>query len=249
VVRRALISIGLLGCGRVDFDPAIRLVDAKLFFDARPADLIPGLVAWYPLDDNAFPGSAVDASGNNRTAVCEASACPMPIAGKLGGAAAFDGASFRLRVPYDPGLDLITGFTVAAWARAEGFSQFHSIASKSLGPDTTNSWQLELPGILQMRLKIATDTVNNENLNAPMLLDAWTHVAGSWDGATARLYTNGVLAAEVQVPVVAWEPTDVFIGADLNQNMIGGFWDGRLDDVRIYGRALSDEDIRWLATP
>jgi hypothetical protein len=39
------------------------------------------------------------------------------------------------------------------------------------------------------------------------------------------------------------------IGADENMGNPTGFWDGRLDDVRIYNRALDATEVMWLATP
>ena len=89
----------------------------------------------------------------------------------------------------------------------------------------------------------------------------WIHVAGTYDGSRMRLYVDGVeigskpLAGQVQVNTcLSWEPpggvcvTDnpVTIGGEENGSLprvVDGEFDGRIDEVRLYNRALSAAEI------
>jgi hypothetical protein len=83
----------------------------------------------------------------------------------------------------------------------------------------------------------------------PGYLDGnWHHLAGVISSAGMRLYFDGVLIASNPDGSSLVYPlgTDLFVG--MHGNSIGGFnFDGNIDDVRIYGRALSDLEIGHLA--
>ena len=69
----------------------------------------------------------------------------------------------------------------------------------------------------------------------------WTHLATTYDGTTVRLYVNATLVASA--------PATGGIGVSGSPLSIGGtaaygeFFNGRIDDVRIYSRALSQLEI------
>lgn len=73
----------------------------------------------------------------------------------------------------------------------------------------------------------------------------WVHLAGVYDGARWRLYTNGVLAASVGAA-----KGSVLVNADWAIGARGGggerYFKGAIDDVQLYARALSVEEIRAL---
>ena len=74
-------------------------------------------------------------------------------------------------------------------------------------------------------------------------LDEWSHVALTYDGVTARLYANGM---EVVSAVKTWDlvPSRAHIGRQVNDAT--EFWDGLVDDVRVYDEVLSAEEMAWL---
>src|SRR5207244_1303537 len=73
-------------------------------------------------------------------------------------------------------------------------------------------------------------------------LNTWTHLAATFDGATVRLYVNGAETVS-QVQTAALTPTagTLQIGAD---SYTGENFAGRIDEVRIYNRALSAAEIQ-----
>ncbi|MBC7286908.1 MAG: LamG domain-containing protein [Armatimonadetes bacterium] len=71
----------------------------------------------------------------------------------------------------------------------------------------------------------------------------WTHVAGTYDGQTLRVYTNGVLRAEIEAPGgVAPRKRSAVIGNYVGRKNAYPM-DGLIDEVRIYNRALTVEEI------
>jgi len=75
-------------------------------------------------------------------------------------------------------------------------------------------------------------------------LQEWHHVALTYDGTTARLYADGV---EVASGAKDWNlvPSRAHIGRQVND--VAEFWDGMIDEARLYDRVLSVEEIAWLA--
>jgi hypothetical protein len=79
---------------------------------------------------------------------------------------------------------------------------------------------------------------------------AWTHLAGVYDGAVARLYVNGVeVASEALTGSFTPDTTPVILGA--NGNDASGSpterFPGRIDELMLYARALNATEIGQLA--
>src|SRR5439155_1431726 len=68
-------------------------------------------------------------------------------------------------------------------------------------------------------------------------VNTWTHLAATYDGATQRLYVNGVeVAARAQTGAIVSTVNPLRIGGN---SIWGEFFQGRIDEVRIYNRALA----------
>ena len=89
-----------------------------------------------------------------------------------------------------------------------------------------------------------TWTTGNQNTFGPSVLavNTWTHLAATFDGATVRLYVNGVqVASQAQTAPLATTSGTLQIGGDSYPNE---YFAGRIDEVRIYNRALSAAEIQ-----
>lgn len=89
-----------------------------------------------------------------------------------------------------------------------------------------------------------TFTSGNQNTFAPSVLavNTWTHLAATFDGATVRLYVNGAqVASRAQTTPLAATTGTLQIGGDSYPNE---FFAGRIDEVRVYNRALTSAEIQ-----
>ncbi|UCG55667.1 MAG: hypothetical protein JSU70_12450 [Phycisphaerales bacterium] len=71
--------------------------------------------------------------------------------------------------------------------------------------------------------------------------DVWHHMCLTYDGATARLYADGELLV-ASARNWSLNPAVAYIGAQVNPGP-NEWWDGLVDDVRIYDIALSDAEV------
>src|SRR5207237_2837648 len=84
-----------------------------------------------------------------------------------------------------------------------------------------------------------TCTAGNQNVMAPsgLAVNTWTHLAATFDGTMVRLYVNGVqVASQAQATPLRTTTGTLQIGAD---SYAGENFAGRIDEVRIYNRALT----------
>jgi hypothetical protein len=93
-----------------------------------------------------------------------------------------------------------------------------------------------------IRGEAGSSTSVNGTSELPM--GAWSHVAAVFDGTSLHVYVNG---AEEGVGSVAFTPTDGSSTLEIGRRMGSGTFEGGMDDVRVYNRALSAAEIMGLA--
>jgi outer membrane protein assembly factor BamB len=184
-------------------------------------------------------------------------------AGVSGDALSFNGESSSVRVLDSDSLDVTVGLTIAAWINAvaffgEGDHNGNPIVTKW---ETTRNgvpigqYHLSLYEGGNIIFRVAGDTELDE-LVAEQVVDVggWSHIAASWDGRIMRLYVNGSVVAEKSSKVATIQNRE-YGGDDLKIGQDTGGWDppgwyfhGAIDDVRIYGRALTADEVTDLHT-
>jgi hypothetical protein len=185
--------------------------------------------------------TAVDASGQGNTGTLNGAT--WSTAGKFGGALSFDGISNWVTVPDSPSLDLTTGVTMEAWVRPTAIgTRWRCVLLK----EQTGSLIYALYAG-DGRQQAATDVFTSSDIGisgtATTPLNAWTHLAATYDGATLRLYVNGVQAASKAVTGAIRTSTGALrIGGNSTWN--DEWFAGLIDEVRVYKRALSATEIQ-----
>lgn len=153
-------------------------------------------------------------------------------AGEFGKALSFSGVA-RVTVPDAAPLHL-TAFTLSAWINPSAVNGWQDVIYK--GPD---SYYLDLSA----GKPAVGGTWANGPLFAPAVLplNAWSHLAATYDGATMRLYVNGLqVASRAQTGTPAVSTNPVQIGGD---SLYGQSFTGLIDEVRIYNVALTAAQI------
>lgn len=210
-----------------------------------------GRVAWWKFDETTGT-TAADSSGNGNTGTLVGNPQWMPNGGKLGGALSFNGVSDYVVVSESPSLEPASAISVCMWANI-------STVSSSFA-DLLRKEGIQTPGYL-MRWYQSGDFLDwrlNRNLNPSIYvedtqptttyLNSWHHFAGTYDSSTgiSSIYVDGTLRASLTGQTGPLEHTDalyMMFGPQSLQQPVGGL----LDDVRIYSRCLSAQEIQLLA--
>jgi hypothetical protein len=194
------------------------------------ASLSSGLAAYYP-----FNGNANDESGNNNNGIVYGASLTTDRFGNANSAYDFNGSSSYIRVPRSGSLDLTGPVTMTAWIYPRNVSGLTAVVEKET---SATGYNVHLDGgKLHVRIDGSSMSVGTVSSNTSYL------VAGVYDGTKIKAYINGVNVGEVNESL----PTGI-AGKDL---YIGSFEGGRLfngviDEVRIYNRALSVDELQAL---
>ncbi len=197
-----------------------------------------GLVAAYGFNEG-MGASAGDSSGNALTGTLSG---PAWIAtGRFGSALSFDGVNDLVTVPDASALHLTTAMTIEAWVYPTAISGWRTILLKErsaqLAYSLYGNTDTNRPSV-----EIFTTATRDARGSAQLALNTWTHLAATYDGATLRLYRNGVQ--------VGTRATSGAIVASANPLRIGGntiwgeYFSGRIDEVRIYNRVRTAAEIQ-----
>jgi len=202
------------------------------------------MVSWWPGD-----GSGEDIAGTNHGDLLGGVAFETGFVTSGGGQAfSFGGVSGDAMVRVANSADLnptaTSGFTVDAWVKSNIEVLNGTIAGKG------NPWQEQF--ILDQHWGVWRGVIRQANnwdvrIHSPMQTGVFTHLALTWNGATLRLYVNGTLVGSA--PASSIRTSDVFLGIGLRSE--AGYrdeelqleFDGIIDEVEFYGRALSSGEV------
>lgn len=190
---------------------------------------------------NEGTGTTVhDSSGNNNTGAL--SAATWSTAGRYGSALSFDGSTSIVTVPDSPSLDLSSALTLEAWINPPAASQgWQNVLFKEMPGN--GAYFLYRSGYSAAPVGGIFTTAEQTVLGTTgPPLGAWTHLAFTYDGTTERFYVNGVLVSSHSVSGAVQVSNGVLhIGGD---SVWGEHFQGLIDEIRIYNRALSASEIQ-----
>jgi chitodextrinase len=212
---------------------------AALIWLAVPAKAqTTGLVAAYGFDEVSGT-TAIDISGNGNNG--SISGAGRTTSGMYGGALVFNGTIAVVTVSNSASLDLTTGMTIEAWVNPSVVNSawrdaiYKGKDNYYLEVTTTSGSAPGVGGTFRTSDKILYGA-------AALPTNTWTHLAGTYDGNTVRLYVNGTqVASAAQTGSMATSTNPLQIGGD---SLYGQFFQGIIDEVRIYNVALTAAQIQ-----
>ena len=199
-----------------------------------------GLVAYYP-----FNGNANDESGNGNNGTVDGATLTTDRNGNADSAYDFDGSSL-IRVPDSDSLDLEEDqpATFSVWVNVAVQNAGH-IFGKRIGDTTNYMLDLTVSGRPYFRGSPFNSGILGDD---PLATNQWIHIACTWDGITCKLYVDGELSKEGnQSPTGDPDNNDFVIGATGNGHATK--FRGKIDELRIYNRGLSSEEVSELYDP
>ncbi len=221
------------------------------------ADITNNLVAYYNFEgmSGTVGETVVDQSGRGHDGVCmqdqSTPKAPTLVPGPngLGDALNFDGA-FYVQIPNHPDFDITDNITIAAWVSVDALSQ----AWQTMFCRGDWSWRLHRSGssdyaafhMTGLTGGYGADGTTTDILNPKR----WLHIVGTYkNGVGAYLYINGNVEAfnpGVSGLINTSGSDPVTIGAWINSGTLSRQWQGQIDEVRLYNRALSAADVTEL---
>jgi hypothetical protein len=205
-----------------------------------------GLVGYWKLDEGAGT-IAYDSSGYDNDGTIYGA---IWVNGKHGKALSFDGEDDYVEVPDSPTLDIENEITIAAWIKINslpGSYAAHLVGKAYESDDWDGNYWIALGpnGEWSFSFAPAGQSAIDHWSTGTLETNKWYHIAATFNDANdiVKLYVNDTLDSQ-------FVETNSMVTDDFPLLMAkGGLWyfNGILDEVRIYNRALSEEEIRTLA--
>ncbi|MBN2018875.1 MAG: S8 family serine peptidase [Sedimentisphaerales bacterium] len=241
-----------LWCDRtdLDFSTDVEGVDFSVFAQNWGVikSTMPPPVAWWKFDEGEGT-IAHDSAGDNDGNLING---PVWTTGTIGGGLMFDGVDDYVEVPYNDSLG--PGYiTMSAWVQPDIISRGMVLIGKSKYSDCSSEQYdlaIETGGVPYASIKRNSSCVIGQGWKAvwssrSVTAGQWYFVTSTWDGSVFKIYINGELSgmnSNVPAGLIDYCP-----GGTLR---FGIWWSqgqypfqGVMDDVRIYNRALTAEEI------
>ncbi|MBN2018842.1 MAG: tetratricopeptide repeat protein [Sedimentisphaerales bacterium] len=204
-----------------------------------------GMLGWWKFDETEGV-TAKDSSGNNHNGTLNQDA--KWAAGKIGGAVELNGLGGFVRIADEPAFDIAGQVTIACWVNFRSAPyDWTAIVTKG-----DSSWRLSTVN-KERKFHFSVNDYTRNELNSIILngstmvnTNEWHHVAAVYDGSVMRIYVDGKLdASKTWKGGISKNDFDVLIGENAEKK--NRFFDGLIDDVRVYNYALPAKDIEALA--
>jgi len=220
-------------------------------------NLASGLVGHWTFDGQYLnTTTSTDTSGsNNNGTLTGANGKPIPTAGKLGQALSFDGVDDYVETGNLSQINSVSGFTYSAWVYRTGApSSYTGIVSRKEGAPAVPSTDLLLKTPSDIFFRVGVDQNSfGYTSSALIAINEWHHVVGVFDGSGSsntdklKIYVDG---AQQSITTASTAPTSA---PSMTANLTIGFYNqtpfyfpGKIDDVRVYNRALSASEVLQL---
>jgi hypothetical protein len=199
------------------------------------------MLGWWKFDERGGT-TAADASGSGHTGQLARAPEWRPGEGVTGGALLLNGSC--VRIEQESPFDLTEAITLSLWTRVDGLDrQWQALVTKG-----DSAWRLHRAGNRDT-VEFHCDGLRSGHgawvaLESRRSIDAgqWHHIVATYDGRRVALYIDGMLDASCP----AWgriQTNDYPVCIGDNAEQPGRYWNGLIDDVRIYSYALSEAEI------
>ena len=223
-------------------------------------DLNLGLKAYYPFSSNAN-----DVSGNNNNPVFNNATLTADRLGNPNSAYHFNGTSSYMKILNSPTINTTDKLSLVAWVKPQGFymgtCHGNSIMMKGDADYLTGNYLLRyddnaytngnncstpIVDILHQNFYGSGANANPPGYTPYIQTDQWYNVIVTYDGTTARLYINCELkVTKPQAGQTFTNLYDLYLGS-LNNGSFPYWLNGDMDEVRIYDRALNQDEVNTL---
>ena len=245
----AILAITLSACGETTIT-----IDAPETEPEAKIELERGLLAHFRFDETEAGTEAQDASGNGHHGTPSAnpptpSLTVPPVGFANPRSLDFDGVEQLIDLGNPASLDVSGNVTLAAWIRPLAIDGYRSIVAHGFRSEPNGELSIR---IYEEDYEFTFWDGMDHMASAPIPpgdVDSWHHLVGVHDAGAYRLYRDGELVVEhpdTVVPTQIDTPWAVGGRSATTPPSDARFFSGLIDEVRIYGRALSRDEVRAL---
>lgn len=226
---------------RIDTSDGVTSFPGPVWFYTVEEDLVAGLVAWWKFDD-ATGSTAVDSSTTGADGTLDS---PTWTTGQRDGALDFDGND-RVEFGNAPSLSGNTAFTVSAWINLDsGTNTSGTIIQQRALNGFNGQYRLTTTAAGLLNFYLFGNSAEQFNFSGTTAVNdgQWHHVIATRDEVgNAQIYLDGELEASVTGTIQRdlSGSIDVGIGCDIRDSIT--YFNGKIDDVRIYSRQLGADE-------
>jgi hypothetical protein len=211
------------------------------------ANATTGPVGWWKMDETS--GTIVADSSPNRNHGAAVNGPTWVTAGQIGGALRFDGSNDYVELPIGQLISTLSSSSFTIWANFTSGGSWVRLFDFGTGA-TVNMFLTPAQGTAgAMRFAITTagNGAESQLTASAMLASGWHHVAVTIDGTTRQMvmYLDGVQVATNNatntLPMNLGVTTNNWLGR--SQYGADGYYNGMLDDFRIYDRVVTVTDL------
>ena len=204
-----------------------------------------GLVGYWKMDEGVGTTTA-DSSGNSNTGTFgTGDSAPGFVSGKYGIGISFDGVNDYISGGNSTSLQIRNAITISAWVKGSGGGK---IVNKGRSDHAQGDYDLKKTGFT-----LYVDSLGYPNGNKSVSFtspdNVWAHIVATYDGDYMRVYVNNALAGSTQIGshTIDSYGRDLWIGSNNRGSIQASDWfNGLIDEVRVYNRALSKDEIAQL---
>lgn len=169
---------------------------------------------------------------------------PQWVNGVFGKALELNGSTDYVNIPDSNYLDLTTAGTIEVWAKKDTQKSYQMYVTKGIASAGTGYQLMDYSTTGRIVLRWGSDG-NNIVTDEVVPTGRWYHIVGVYNGSYLKIYLNGALSKNVPYTTNAVANTDPLrIGR--RSDAASYFFDGTIDEVRIYNRALYAGEIQQL---
>jgi len=221
-------------------------------FDPSPETLNDGLAAFYP-----FNGNAQDESGHNLNGNVRGAILTEDRNNNAEKAYYFDGIDDYIQVENKQIINLTNSLSISVWAKGSSWGPDNGQSITGIvakGPVVPFGLGIDDGDRLLFRIVYQDNYYEALKTGAGINTTKWNHYVGVFNaGNSIRLYVNGKLIVQNKSSIpqkLDSSDLDLWIGARAHSqkthNIPLFFFKGSIDEVRVYNRALKDEEIHAL---